>query len=94
MSEPDSNPDFASGEQHDERDELLAELDALLARGSLAQAMTAEQRQTVRQYVLEHEGEIEWLREQCRKLEDGSLSAEEAQGWFDAFVAMEGEESA
>lgn len=90
MSEPDSDSDFASGEQNDE---LLADLDALLERGAASGALTPEQRQTVRQYVLEHEGEIEWLREQCRKLEDGSLSAEEAQQWFDAFVAMEREDS-
>ena len=91
MSEPDSDSDFASGEQNDE---LLAELDSLLERGAASGALTPEQRQTLRQYVLEHEGEIEWLREQCRKLEDGSLSAEDAQKWFDAFVSMEGESSA
>jgi len=56
--------------------------------------MTPEQRQMVRKYVAEHEGEIEWLREQCRKLEDGSMSADEAQKWFDAFVSMERENSA
>jgi len=91
MSEFDSNP---SGEQSGDRDELLAELDALLERQRVSQAMTSEQRQMVRKYVAEHEGEIEWLREQCRKLEDGSMSAEDAQKWFDAFVAMEREESA
>lgn len=93
MSEPDSDSDFASGEQNDERDELLAELDSLLERGSASQAMTPAQRHAFKLYVAEHEGEIEWLREQCRKLQEGSLSAEEAQKWFDAFVAMEGGES-
>ena len=81
-------------ESKDERDELLAELDELLDHGSAAKATTPEQRQALKQYVAEHEGEIEWLREQCRKLEEGSMSPEEAQKWFEAFVAMEGESSA
>lgn len=88
MSEFDSGP---SGEQNDE---LLAELDALLETPSASQAMTLEQRQMIKKYVVEHEGEIEWLREQCRKLQDGSLSPADAQKWFEAFVAMEGGETA
>jgi len=91
MGEFDSDSDFTPGEQSDE---LLAELDALLERQRVSEAMTPEQRQMVRKYVAEHEGEIEWLREQCRKLEDGSMSADEAQKWFDAFVSMERENSA
>ena len=87
MSEFDSDP---SGEQNDE---LLAELDALLEHPSASQAMTLEQRQMLKKYVAEHEGEIEWLREQCRKLQDGSLSPADAQKWFEAFVAMEGGET-
>jgi hypothetical protein len=94
MSEPKNDPDFSPGEQKDEHDELLAELDALLEHQSATAAMTLEQRQAVRKYVAEHEGEIEWLREQCRKLQDGSLSADDAQKWFDAFVSMERENSA
>ncbi len=86
MSAPDND-------QNTDRDELLAELDALLTHGSVSQAMTPEQRQTVRQYVIEHEGEMEWLREQCRKIEEGTLSPDEAQKWFEAFVAMESEDS-
>jgi len=91
MSEFGSDP---SARQNDERDELLAELDALLDRQRVSEGMTPEQRQAVRKYVAEHEGEIEWLREQCRKLEYGSMSPEDAQKWFEAFVAMEREESA
>ena len=89
MSEPDSGPNPSSGE----RDELLAELDILLEAGPARNAMTLEQRQTIRRYVAEHEGEIEWLREQCQKLQNGALSPEEAQKWFDAFVSMEREDA-
>ena len=71
MGEFDSDP---SARQNDERDELLAELDALLDRQRVSEGMTLEQRQMVKKYVVEHEGEIEWLREQCRKLEYGSMS--------------------
>jgi len=88
MSEFNSDP---SGEQHDE---LLAELDALLEHPSASQVMSLEQRQMLKKYVVEHEGEIEWIREQCRKLQDGSLSPADAQKWFEAFVAMEGGETA
>ncbi len=91
MSDPERDQDFPSGEQNDERDELLAELETLL--GEAGASITPEQRQTFKLYVAEHEGEIEWLREQCRKLKEGSLSAEEAQQWFDAFVAMESDEA-
>ena len=94
MSEPNNDPNFGYAEQRDERDELLADLEVLLERGHAFQAMTPEQRQTFKRYVAEHEGEIEWLREQCRKLKDGSISADEAQKWFDAFVAMESGDSA
>jgi polyhydroxyalkanoate synthesis regulator phasin len=94
MGEFDNDPDLRPGQQNDERDELLAELDALLDRQRVSEGMTPELRQTVRKYVAEHEGEIEWLREQCRKLEDGSMSPDDAQKWFEAFVAMERENSA
>jgi len=93
MSDPDSDSNLAPGGQRDERDELLAELDVLLDRGASCNAITPEQRRTFRLYVAEHEGEIEWLREQCRKLEEGLISPDEAQKWFDAFVAMEGEDA-
>ena len=92
MSEPNSSPDFKPGEQKDEHDELLAELEAALEHGRLLE-ITPEQRQWLRQYVVEHEGEIEWLREQCSKLKNGLMSAEEAQNWFDAFVVMESDSS-
>jgi len=87
MADPDP------GGQKAEPDELLAELDALLERGGLSKTMTAEQRQMIRRYIAEHEGEIEWLREQCSKIEEGSISADEAQKWFEAFVTMEQESS-
>jgi hypothetical protein len=87
MSEPGNDP------APEDRDELLAELDELLEHGAAAQAMTSEQRRTLKQYVIDHQGEMEWLREQCRKLEEGSISAGEAQKWFEAFVEMEGETS-
>jgi hypothetical protein len=94
MSESDRDPDFTPGQPKDERDELLTELDALLEQPSASRAMTLEQREMIKKYVVEHEGEIEWLREQCRKLQDGSMSPDEAQKWFEAFVAMEREGSA
>lgn len=93
MSEPDSDADSASGPQQSERDELLAELDTLLENGAASRTLTPEQRHTFKLYVAEHEGEIEWLREQCRRLKDGSLSPDDAQKWFEAFVAMEREDA-